>query len=540
MTVRKLTVRFGIGLSLASAAFFSACASDPSCDDLGKSCGGSSGSSIGGGAQGGRAGNGGSSGTGGSGAKGGGSSSGSGNAGGSGVGGDMAGGSGESGAAGAPVVPCDTTKTPRTEACLVHDDYAVFVAPTGKDSATGTMSAPLASLTKAIEVAAGSKFIVVCDATYDEHVLVSAGAQVFGGFSCTGGSWAPESKAPLFKPSDAGPALKVDTVSDAVVLDTVNFEVPDAKLAGGTALTALVNASPHVTLKKVSLTAGSGMNGADGTLTPFTYPTALDGNPETVGATGGAEKDCTCQGTLMSVGGLGGSPASGGQSGVKGLPDRGGGAGGDPSFGDCSAGSGGKKGGDASAASPSAGASTLGLISSAGWQPSPGADGTNGSPGQGGGGGASLNSAGHGGGGGCGGCGGNGAKGGQGGGASIALLALNSPITLDSCTLTTKDAGSGGAGHVGQTGQQTVGGGGSVLSTVNSCGGGTGGKGGDGGASGGGAGGISVGIVWKGTTAPTLLTTTTATGKAGAKGVGGLPGSNDGIAGLKQDVLNLP
>jgi hypothetical protein len=460
--------------------------------------------------------------------------------------GGTGGAAGESGAAGSEVVPCDTTKTASEESCLVDNKYAIFVAPNGKDSAAGTMSAPVATLTKAIEVAAGLKFVVVCDATYDEHVVISTGAQVFGGFGCpgAGGTWVAETGAPLFKPSNTGPALTIDTITKDVVIDTANFEVPDATTPGGTALTALVSASPSVTLRNVSLTAGAGTNGADGTLTNFSYQpdaTALNGYAETPAdpTHNGAEKDCACQTGLMSVGGVGGTPSTSGQNGAKGLPDHGGGVGGDPSFGDCSAGSGGKKGGDASAASPSSGAATLGTVSSAGWSPTNGVDGTNGSPGQGGGGGASLNNLGHGGGGACGGCGGNGAKAGQGGGASIALLALNSPLTLDHCTLTSKDAGDGGAGQAGQQGQQQVGNGGNSIANTNSCGGGAGGKGGDGGASGGGAGGISVGIVWKGSTAPTLTSTTTTTGKAGAKGIGGIPLTNDGIPGVKQDVLQV-
>jgi hypothetical protein len=451
--------------------------------------------------------------------------------------------SGESGAAGAGVTPCDTSKSPSEESCLVGDEFAVFVAPTGADSATGTMSSPVATLSKAIEMAAGSKFVIVCDATYDEHVVVSGGAQVYGGFSCAGGSWASEAKAPLFKPSDAGPALKMDRVGDAVLIDTVNFEVPDAKVAGGTALAAIVNASPSVTLRNVTLTAGAGMNGADGTLTNFSYaqdPTALNGYPENTAdpTHNGAEKDCTCQSGLMSIGGGGGPPSSSGQAGALGLPDHGAGQPGIP--GSCGATGTGKDGSDAPASAASAGGTTLGMVSSSEWQPTPGLDGTTGSPGQGGGGGASRNSSGHGGGGACGGCGGNGAKAGQGGGGSIALLALDSPVTLDTCTLRTKDAGSGGAGTVGQLGQQTVGNGGNSIANTNSCGGGAGGKGGDGGASGGGAGGISVGIVWKGAVAPTLTNTTSTTGQAGAKGVGGAPGTNDGIVGVKQDVLQVP
>ena len=451
-----------------------------------------------------------------------------------------AGASGESGAAGTGVVPCDSTQTPSTEACLVSDDFAVFVAPDGKDNAAGTMNAPVATLTKAIEVAAGSKFVIVCDATYDEHVVVSTGAQVYGGFSCpgAGGTWVAENDAPLFKPSDAGPALKIDSVTNDVVIDTVNFEVPDAKVAGGTALTAIVNAAPSVTLKNVSLTAGAGMNGADGTLQAYSFTTPLSGNPETVAGSGGGETACACQPGLMSIGGGGGPPSSSGQSGAMGLPDHGGGQPGTP--GSCATVGSGRDGNDAPAATPASGAATVGTIVAANWKPTAGADGTNGSPGQGGGGGASRTNGGHGGGGGCGGCGGNGAKAGQGGGGSIALLTLNSSVTLQGCTLTTKDAGSGGSGHTGQPGQQTVGGGGIALNPLNSCAGGNGGKGGDGGPSGGGAGGISVGVLWKGTTAPTLSGGTTTTGKAGAKGIGGLPGTNDGIAGVKQDMLQVP
>ncbi len=454
----------------------------------------------------------------------------------------MAGSAGEAGAAGSGVVPCDTTKTPTEEACLVSDAYAVFVAPNGKDTAAGTMEAPFATLTNAITMAGGSKFVIVCDATYDEHVVVGDGAVVYGGFSCTGGKWATEAGAPLFKPSDAGPALKIDGVSKSVAIETVNFEVPDAKVPGGTALAALVNASPSVTLRNVSLTAGAGMDGADGTLELFSYvpQASLNGDAESAAGVGGAEKDCACQATLMSVGGGGGPPASSGQAGAKGGPDHSGGQPGTPDNNDCATGGTGKKGGDATAASASSGATTLGTLSGAGWQPTSGVDGANGSPGQGGGGGASLNNQGHGGGGGCGGCGGNGAKAGQGGGGSIALVAFDSPVVLDGCILAAKDAGSGGAGHAGQPGQTLLGAGGSVVSSINSCPGGNGGKGGDGAASGGGAGGVSAGIVWKGANAPTVTNTTTTTGKAGAQGIGGVPATNDGIAGVKQDTLQVP
>jgi hypothetical protein len=438
-------------------------------------------------------------------------------------------------------MPCDDSLSPREEACLVSDEYAVFVSPGGSDTAAGTQDAPFVTLTKAVEAASASdKRVLVCSGTYNEHVSIAAGASIYGGFNCT--DWSSETTKPLFKPTSAGPALKVDGVTDAVLIDSVSFEVGDAVSAGETALTAMVNASSGVTLRGVSLTAGKGKAGANGTLSDFTFPEAstLNGNGEGPPMMGGGEKICACQPGLMSVGGLGAFPSSSGLDGADGLPALGAGAGGDRTAGDCGGGSSGKKGANAPAAASAAGATSLGLAGVTGWQPASGVDGATGSPGQGGGGGASFNTAGHGGGGGCGGCGGNGGTAGKGGGASIALMVLNSVVDSQACSLVTSDAGDGGKGAAGQAGQESVGGGGDSISSINSCDGGNGGKGGAGGAGGGGAGGVSVGILWKGLTAPTMGTDTTITnGKAGAKGVGGAVGVNDGVVGVAQKVLSL-
>jgi len=115
-------------------------------------------------------------------------------------------------------------------------------------------------------------------------------------------------------------------------------------------------------------------------------------------------------------------------------------------------------------------------------------------------------------------------------------LAIGSSITFDGSTLTTADAGNGGGGAAGQQGQKFTAVGGDGFGT--GCDGGLGGAGGDGGAGGGGAGGISVGIAWKGAIPPTVSADTTiTTGKAGTKGIGGVPATNDGIAGVSQKIL---
>ena len=158
---------------------------------------------------------------------------------------------------------------------------------------------------------------------------------------------------PLFKPSDAGPALSIDTVTEEILIENVSFEVGDATGAGATALTALVNASPSVTLRSVSLTAGEGQPGENGSLTNFTFPnpSTLNGNPENPVGEGGASKKCECQATLSTTGGVGGTPVDGGQAGSKGQPDHGGGAAGDNTKA-CNNGGGGGDGNDAPARPP--------------------------------------------------------------------------------------------------------------------------------------------------------------------------------------------
>jgi hypothetical protein len=335
-------------------------------------------------------------------------------------------------------------------------------------------------------------------------------------------------------------ALHIVDAED-VTIEGFRFEAADGSLPGESSVGAFVVNSTGVVLRRVEIVAGDGVKGADGGLVGFEYPTQeeLNGNSEPMG---GGEKVCACQGSMSSIGGVGGVPSSSGDAGAAGLPDHDGegdrGHGGTPN--PCGSGGTGDVGADAPPTPAAMGASTFGSVSQAGWQPAAGNAGATGQPGQGGGGGASLNSLGHGGGGGCGGCGGNGGTSALGGGAAIALLVFNSDLTVNITKLTAGDAGDGGDGHVGQAGQTDVGAGGNALSSLNSCDGGNGGPGGNGGVSGGGAGGISVGIVWSGNESPTQTQVTFTLGMPGYGGVGGEPGVNDGINGIAQDVLKVP
>ncbi len=519
----------GVGLSSACSDAFESCQESATCSEASGGGGGEGGGGEGASAAASAA-NGGDAGAAAGAAPGGTGGATAGNAGATGMGNQA----GDAGAGGAGP-SCDLTGNPRLESCLVTDERAVFVSPEGDDDNPGTQAAPLATLTAAAELANGKKVVLVCNAIYQqEHVSITNTARVYGGFRCS--DWSVDAKRPTFAPITVGPALSIKAVADAVLIDQVNFQVGDAAVPGESAVAALVTDSANVTLQSVLLKAGKGRAAGAAVQNnfPFAEAGALAGFSESLG---GSAKVCACQGLLQSAGGAGGAKVPSGAAGLPGTPALAGGQGGAVEPNDCGNGSSGKKGSDAAAAPAATKLISLGKASSEGWASAPGVSGEPGSPGQGGGGGASLNDSGHGGGGGCGGCGGNGGPGGAGGGASIALVVNASTISLNACALVANDAGDGGSGAVGQPGQQVVGVGGSSLSIINSCNGGNGGKGGHGGAGGGGAGGISVSVVWRGASAPTLSAdTTTAFGKAGAKGLGGVPGTNDGPDGVAQAV----
>jgi hypothetical protein len=512
---------FAVGFGAAGSLMTTGCGS--SCDDTG-SCGAY---------QGGAAGTGGTSGTGGTaggtggtaGAAGGGGTTGGG---GTGATGGTAGSGGDGGT-------CDTTKTPSAEACLVDDQYAVFVDGTVATSGDGTKATPFKTIAEGV-AAAGGKFVVVCDTSYDEQVKLSAGVKLYGGFKCADWSYETGVRA-VVKPTAKGYALEVDSVTDAVLIEDMEFDSADGSAAGESSIAAFVHGSNDVTLNRDRFAAGKGIKGADGVLSTYTFPasTALNGNAANTTQGGAAKTYTLCPGGGTTTGGAGGSAPL--QAGGPGVPDYGAGQGG--SGASCGGGGIGKDGNPAPAATAAAGAGTSGALTASGFTPANGSDGGPGGPGQGGGGGA-ADASGGGDSGAAGGCGGAGGTAGKGGGASIALLLLDSTVSVDAGSeLVTGSAGDGGKGAAGQPGMAT-GGNGGFPSALGGCQGGKGGGGGAGSSGGGAAGGVSVPVVWKGATAPNIDASATLTpGTKGNKGVGGTAGSNDGIDGVAQATLEV-
>ena len=186
-------------------------------------------------------GTGGSSGSAGSGGHGG--NAGSGGASGSAGTGGMDGGAGAAGTAGTGGSGgdgggCDMSGSPSTESCLVSDQYAVFVDGTAAAAGDGTQAKPFRTIGAAL-TAAGGKLILVCDTTYTEHVTLTAGARLYGGFKCSDWSYDAGQRA-VVAPSSEGYALEVDSVTQPVVIEDVEFHAADASTAGASSVAAFV------------------------------------------------------------------------------------------------------------------------------------------------------------------------------------------------------------------------------------------------------------------------------------------------------------
>jgi hypothetical protein len=469
--------------------------------------------------------------------------------------------------------PCDPTGAPKDEQCILDDAYGVFVAaPLGGDkdpdggeggtpSGDGTMSSPYTTIGQALANLGTKTRVYVCNGVYAEQLSITTAVSVYGGLSCEAGSADPVwryagGSAKVISPL-AAYALSVAGVSSgAVTVEDMSFTAPDAAAPGTSSIAALVSSS-SVNMVRVTLSAGSGANGAagaDGNVAP-NYSgaapvggtqvwTTINGlfSPESGGT--GSVNQCKASGT--STGGNGalgcataaaiGTPGGANPEPPVTTPGRDGLPMGSALAGDAGVVSSNDPGADGQAGSGGAAAQDqlYGTLAASGWTPSPGGSGEAGNPGQGGAGATdplygqcavAAEDIG-GGGGGAGGCGGAGGMGGGGGGASIALATLDSTVTLTACTLSASNAGTGGAGGAGQDGQGGAAGGDDASFSGRHAAGAAGGNGAGGSGGAGGTGGISVGILESGSTIMVNMAATASTtlGAAGAGGAAGLAG----------------
>jgi hypothetical protein len=399
-------------------------------------------------------------------------------------------------------------------------------ASLGKDTNPGTQSAPVASLSHAIELAHSHSApgVYACGETWTEPLIVPPYVSLFGGFDCHDG-WAYKGnnfRATVHTGHDQIP-IKTSGSGGKITISDFLIQADNATIPGGSSIGVFITDVVEVRIQRCEIIPGNAAPGADG---ESASGPALAGAPGNDGADacsaevgkGGVSPQSACAGG-GSTGGKGGDGGGIAGDGEPGTPDpkdpqnpqAGSGGTGQTAAAGCTAG---KPGADGAAGKFGWGggahsSADIGHLTPDGYVGEPGEDGQPGAPGQGGGGGgAGLGGAaicggakpgGAGGGsGGAGGCGGLGGKGGGAGGSSFAVASRTRLLSIASCKLWLAhggDGGNGGAGQEGAPGGAPGQGGAGKGATGAGCAGGKGGRGGNGGPGGGGAGGHAMGVV---------------------------------------------
>ncbi len=169
---------------------------------------------------------------------------------------------------------CDPTKTPAESACVISDGLATFVAPTGSDTAAGTMAAPVATLAKAVTLAKAlsAPRVIACSSAGSFTTALSlsgaandVGVQIYGGVSCTGASWTYSGQKTVVAPTPTGPAFSLSGLSKKVSIADFEFDAQPGNAAtpGDSSVGALF-ANATVSLTRVKVVAQDGVAGSGG------------------------------------------------------------------------------------------------------------------------------------------------------------------------------------------------------------------------------------------------------------------------------------
>ncbi len=397
---------------------------------------------------------------------------------------------------------------------------AIFVATSGSDTNSGTMTRPKRTIAAAVaHAAAVGKDVYVSHGVYtlSAPVTIASGVSIYGGYDS---DWVRSNKGrPVLHRTESADdgdlvAVRAEYVVDATVLDRLVIVAGDSTRGDSTGVE--VGYAPGLTLRRLFVFAGNGGDGADGRA----------GSRGSAGRDGEAGAASRCRsGTFRAAAG-GSNTCVGdyylddwrtglGGAGATKRAGQDGGFGSGLLFGEARGGAGASSGG---VGSPGETATSLGaftnyipgqsdLMPINGVGGAAGLPGSNGPPGRRGGGGGGGGSGGEGfwngywggggGGGGAGGCGGVGGGGGLPGGTSIALSIESRIGLVELCSLRSSDGGDGGDGGLGGAGGEG-GLGGPGGAGRGSCGrgapGGDGADGEAGGFGGGGGGGHSAAV----------------------------------------------
>ncbi len=371
--------------------------------------------------------------------------------------------------------PTAVPPPPPTKPNEITEQFGVFVSPSGQSNASGTRTAPLASIEAAIERAKNEnkKKVFVCEGSYAETLTLADGVSIEGRLDCSAPDWKLDETKHVDLAAPSSPAIRATNITSATRIDGFRVASPDATTPSGSSIAVLAVDSNGLTFANGMITAGNGMKGDDGVegeqLRQESTASEARGASEAIAACFWFGVRCTNANKWSRPGASGSSARCLGVDGREVSRSRGGtgastGAYYRVSFHDAwvmviapvpqEPGSGtGADGGN--------GANGLeGSLSEQGYRPGDGTRGSSGEVGRGGDGAAVVGPNGFalgadywwgrlGGGGGAGGCQGLAGTPGKGGGASIGVLALRSPIQIVDAVVTSASGGQGGAGTLG-------------------------------------------------------------------------------------------
>jgi hypothetical protein len=201
-------------------------------------------------------------------------------------------GSGGAGATGGtgPVCPDDPADGPVAEECGVWVSESL-----GDDENPGTQSAPVASLTHAIELAKdGTRHVFTCGEEWFGPLVLPGTVSLHGGFNCKNGWFysGTAQQARIGAESDQIPLTVTGSVEGVVALLTdFHVESRSAKIPGGSAIALYVSDYVHgedfapevLRIRRCKIIAGYGADGLDGA--PGDSQPAMAGFPGTPGRT---------------------------------------------------------------------------------------------------------------------------------------------------------------------------------------------------------------------------------------------------------------
>ncbi len=174
-----------------------------------------------------------------------------------------------SGSGGTPAPPCDGSLSPDADACVISDEFGIFVSPDGNDAtADGTQAHPFATLTPALASISTIKHVYLCAGDYSEPstIEIPDRVSIYGRFRCAGGTWTYDSPYPAHLMPRSPIGAMITDAKIGVVLQDLRIDAMNAAEdgTGASSFGMIISGSQNIALKGVEIRAGKGGKGKAG------------------------------------------------------------------------------------------------------------------------------------------------------------------------------------------------------------------------------------------------------------------------------------